>query len=221
MIERAWTTIDKSGWPPGPWLDEPDKLQFTHAMTRLPCLLLRDPRGGDLCGYVGVPPGHPWHGRPEHEITAAVVGVHGGEITFAGGCQPGDVATAICHVPEPGEPDQVWWLGFDCGHALDIKPAEPRYIWPEGLPRAGYRDLVYVRRQCGRLARQAMRAVVWEPAALTAAQRCGDECVACGKRWPRPRVPVGRFPDGTCVWACWECAPVLAAGHASTTSKER
>jgi hypothetical protein len=51
--------------------------------------------------------------------------------------------------------------------------------------------------------------LVFDPGALNAAQRAGDGCVVCGKRWPRPNVRVGCLPDGTAVYACPECAPVL------------
>lgn len=32
------------------------------------------------------------------------------------------VSRAVCHLPEPGEPDRVWWFGFDCAHLGDIIP---------------------------------------------------------------------------------------------------
>ncbi|RSN58258.1 hypothetical protein DMH08_22900 [Actinomadura sp. WAC 06369] len=47
----------------------------------------------------------------------------------------------------------------------------------------------------------------FDPAPLSTAQRLGDACVVCGKRWPRPRVRVGRLPDSTGVFACDDCAP--------------
>lgn len=28
----------------------------------------------------------------------------------------------ICHIPDEGESDHVWWFGFDCGHSGDICP---------------------------------------------------------------------------------------------------
>src|SRR5215510_304522 len=31
-------------------------------------------------------------------------------------------ARHICHTPSPGEPDNVWWLGFDCCHLGDLYP---------------------------------------------------------------------------------------------------
>ncbi|OLT38629.1 hypothetical protein BJF79_26475 [Actinomadura sp. CNU-125] len=47
----------------------------------------------------------------------------------------------------------------------------------------------------------------FDPAPLNTAQRSGDACIGCGKRWPRPRVRVGRLPDSTGVFACDDCAP--------------
>jgi len=94
--------------PSGPWHDEPDEERFeAHGH---PCLLLRNPLGA-WCGYVAIAPGHPWHGIDYGQIDAEV---HGG-LTYANAC-----AGHICHVPKPGEPDDVWWLGFDCIHAGDL-----------------------------------------------------------------------------------------------------
>ncbi|GLW62647.1 hypothetical protein Arub01_08910 [Actinomadura rubrobrunea] len=51
--------------------------------------------------------------------------------------------------------------------------------------------------------------VTFDPGALTAAQRDGDACVLCHKKWPRPRIRVGRLPEGQGVFACEECAPAI------------
>ncbi|MCP2339662.1 hypothetical protein FHU30_005031 [Actinomadura rupiterrae] len=65
----------------------------------------------------------------------------------------------------------------------------------------------------------------FDPSALSAAQREGDACVVCHKRWPRPRVRVGRLPDGREVVACDDCAPVLpvprARSRVTRNPKER
>lgn len=88
--------VDKSDWPRGEWDAEPDKIQWQDGATGLPCLIVRNGVGA-LCGYVGVPKGHPWHGvrysecpekcgekwcdhRPESHLEA-----HGG-ITFTDSC---------------------------------------------------------------------------------------------------------------------------------------
>ena len=59
----------------------------------------------------------------------------------------------------------------------------------------------------------------FDPDSLTAAQRDGHGCVVCHKRWPRPRIRVGRLPDGAGVFACDGCGPPSErAGTASDLS---
>jgi len=109
-IEHA---VDRTGWPPGAWDNEPDRDEWrAHGF---PCLIVRN-RYGALCGYVGLPPGHPLHGKDYSDDETADLDVHGG-LTYANAC-----AGHICHVPREGEPAEVWWLGFDCGHSCDIQP---------------------------------------------------------------------------------------------------
>nr|WP_231330825.1 hypothetical protein [Actinomadura graeca] len=50
-----------------------------------------------------------------------------------------------------------------------------------------------------------------DPAPLTHAQRLGDACVVCRKKWPRPRIRVGRLPDTSAVFACEDCVPVSSS----------
>jgi len=111
MNEPMDAPIDKSTWGDGPWQTEPDRVEWRHA--GLPCLAHRGPMG-NWCGYAAVPPGHPLHGTAYPD---ADVSVHGG-LTYSDRC-----SGAICHVPNPGEPDDVWWFGWDCGHAWDFSPA--------------------------------------------------------------------------------------------------
>lgn len=167
---KTWTTIDKSDWGHGLWQDEPDKVQWVDETTGLDCLIVRTPLG-HLCGYVGVPPDHPWHGVDYGGCTKGhshgedddivwcdwtpdnIIRVHGG-LTFAAGCQESDdPSTGICHVPAPGRPDDVWWFGFDHAHLGDLSPGMRRWGRTDG-GRDVYRDLGYARRECGRLAAQ-------------------------------------------------------------------
>lgn len=188
--------VDKSEWGDGAWQQEPDKKQWRDEATGLPCLIVRGPSGG-LCGYVGVAPGHPLHGKDYDAVDADV---HGG-LTFAHGCieldqeawerakqryekaeaqalrlPKGDSAEfrrdigpvigsfeawseyqrgrTICHIGAPGEPDHIWWFGFDCAHSGDLTP---KYA---GLTRSYrndddvYRTLEYVTEQVTALAAQ-------------------------------------------------------------------
>jgi hypothetical protein len=219
METLEYRLTDKSAWTPGPWSDEPDKMQFRDEATGLPCLIVRN-HGGALCGYVGVDPSHPWHGKSysdaigecgaecsdenhySHRIES-VINVHGG-LTFSDGCSDhsrerwdewrsarprweaeaeqypkGDAAqrlrewagtfddyeawrarregTGICHRPAAGEPDRVWWFGFDCAHAGDISPGYDSILgrsWPEST----YKTIEYVKAQIADLAQQLQMA---------------------------------------------------------------
>lgn len=137
--------------PPGPWDDEPDRVLWRDP--RMPGLVLLARRGpyGAWCGYVGVPPGHPWHGADYADIPADA---HGG-ITYAEHCDD-DPIDGICHVPEPGEPDHMYWVGFDCGHYMDLSPTLLEHDLV--LPDQTYKDLDYVKDQITDLAFQAHRA---------------------------------------------------------------
>lgn len=148
METREYRTIDKSAWAPGPWGAEPDKKQWQDRATGYPCLIHRGPSGA-LCGYVGVAEGHPSFKKDYDDVS---VNVHGG-LTYSDMCQPGeDESHGICHVPAAGEPDHVWWLGFDCAHYGDQCPA---HTMTSSIMGAGfYRDLAYVEDQCARLAAQ-------------------------------------------------------------------
>ncbi len=162
-----YRTMDKSAWGAGPWTDEPDKMQWADEATGFPCLIVRN-NSGALCGYVGVPSGHPWHGKgyDDCEADGEYIDVHGG-LTFSAGCGHGDEPSeGICHIPSAGEPDDVWWLGFDCNHGGDYAPVpyrgiditaiftgEPSY----GSRHGTYRDVAYVQADCRKLAALAQK----------------------------------------------------------------
>lgn len=171
MERMAWTTVDKSAWPEGPWKNEPDKEQWQDEATGMPCLLVRN-RMGSLCGYVGVDDSHLWHGVGydqcvdpgcAHEdycgyekAPEGKTEVHGG-LTYSDLCMEGPEAETVCHVPAPGEPDPVWWFGFDTAHSGDLSPGEGVYdgvrFYPARLS-GEYRTRGYVKAECANLAKQ-------------------------------------------------------------------
>jgi len=132
VTENVQYQADRSRWKRGPWDREPeDRVDFVHA--GFACFIKRGPMGA-WCGYVGVPATHPAYGL---HYEAVDVEVHGG-LTYANKC-----VGAICHVPQPGMPDDVWWLGFDLNHFLDVAPGdpyrhEPSAAFPDLLARDGY-----------------------------------------------------------------------------------
>lgn len=146
MKTMKWTLIDKSCWPVGPWSEEADKMQWQDKATGLPCLIHRN-YAGSLCGYVGVAAGHPYYKEYYGEANVEEkISVHGG-LTYSGFCQ--DEKDGICHIPEKGEPDKVWWFGFDCAHAGDLSPRIPTM-----MPHETYKDVAYVKKEVGNLAKQ-------------------------------------------------------------------
>lgn len=144
--------LDRTRWGSGEWDNEPDKISWTDPGTGRPCLIVRNSMGA-LCGYVAVDPGSPLHGR---DYDYCDVDVHG-YLTYEGPCQgTDDEAHGVCHVPEPGSPDDVWWFGFDCAHLDDLIPSTVRVFTAAGLSidNAVYRNVPYVRGQVESLARQ-------------------------------------------------------------------
>lgn len=178
---EEYSTVDKSEWGEGLWTSEPDKAVWIDEETGLDCLIVRN-RMGALCGYVGVPKGHPAHGAEYDNVRLTddeYPDVHGG-LTFSGACQPvTDHSTGICHIPQEGRPDNVWWLGFDCAHSMDIVPSmvasnRKRYEEAKAIGDAEgmrlwssltdwdeqYRTVEYVVCEVERLARQLATATV-------------------------------------------------------------
>jgi hypothetical protein len=142
-------TGEKASWGPGPWQNEPDKEQWQDEATGYACLIKRN-HFGALCGYVGLPEGHPWHGEICDDGS---IEVHGG-LNYFDFCQEGPEGKTICHVPAPGEPEPLWWIGFDCAHAWDVSPGleAMRSIH---IPDSSYKTVAYVKAECARLAEQA------------------------------------------------------------------
>ena len=159
--ERTWNFGRLDDAPDGPWKDEPDKVQWVDETTGLDCLILRN-RWGNLCGYVGVPETHPWYGKSYSKCMEegcekeycydhapeSLVEVHGG-LTFSDFCHEGRGDDAICHVPYEGRPE-VYWFGFDCGHAFDLQPSSIFTIDIDAV----YRDIPYVKNEVAHLASQ-------------------------------------------------------------------
>ena len=120
----------------GPWNDEPDKLEFEHAGFQ--CAINRTPEILVLCGYVRIPPEHPWYRTVG---TTSDIDVHGG-ITYA------EIRAADGH----------FWIGFDTGHAGDFMPGVAWLLNRGPAEDEVYKDLAYVRAETERLAEQAKEA---------------------------------------------------------------
>ena len=106
-------------------------------------------RMGYRCGYVRVPPGHPWHGK-DYDSLDPYPEVHGG-LTFA-------EADTDCG---KGGADNAWWVGFDCAHYGDAPDPElpgSEQMLKYGLEYGTIKTTEYVSEECRNLARQAQAA---------------------------------------------------------------
>ncbi len=102
--------VDRTNWPQGEWDNELD-FYFDNRFG-VPEMIIRT-NGGQLCGYVGFPEGHPFFGKHYSDPAFTDILVHGG-LTFSG--------DRLGFLPE-GHPCRYhWWLGFDCGHLGDLSP---------------------------------------------------------------------------------------------------
>lgn len=108
----------REDWPSGAWTDEPDREQWLDGDSGLECLVQRMSTGS-LCGYVGLPSGHPWFELSYADAPLEAVRVHG-KITYANSSQ----GLVCC----PGD-KLLWWIGFDCAHnGLDLYPGRASSI---------------------------------------------------------------------------------------------
>jgi hypothetical protein len=110
----------------------------------LACLITRS-RKGHLCGYVGVPAGHPLHGQSVSWGSDLGFDVHGG-ITWS------RAGADLANCPE--EWMGWWFVGFDCHHLYDFSPSDPGM----SADLVTYCSIGYVRRSVELLARNIREA---------------------------------------------------------------
>ena len=134
---------DRFGY--GPWQEEADRYQWHYGDTGIVCMSRRAYHGA-FCGYVGVPRNHPAWGIDFRLVQEfANPGIHGG-LDYSARCD-GDQETGICHVPEPGEDDDLWWFGFSCDKEGDLVP-----LYKDAPGANHYWDHAEVKQECERLA---------------------------------------------------------------------
>ncbi len=180
-----------------PWETEPDRVDFEAE--GLPCAMRRG-YGHAWCGYVGVGQDHPLYGLPKNHplklpkewfdnrrisqqgfgpLDLFIQVMSGKELDEA--CPIGlafEVHGGVNYANhrDDGDPD-LWWFGFDCGHAGDLVPAmlgqpnpvmdallntlpkEVRGSIRGQMARVVYRDQQYVVGECQSLAAQ-LQAIV-------------------------------------------------------------
>jgi hypothetical protein len=140
--------IDKSNWPPGEWMNEPDEVRWVDEESGLECIINRNTGLGILCGYVWIKKGHPYYKEEYEELNKlGNIKVHG-DLTFS----------------RSGRDLDTWLLGFDCGHDSDIIPLELRNPIEADLSKrfgnevecdsVSYKNIEFLKNECRSLARQ-------------------------------------------------------------------
>jgi hypothetical protein len=115
--------------PPGPWDNEPDKLEFEF--DGVPCRITRNDSFGNLCGYAALTEYHPYFKCGYNNIH---YNVHGG-LTFCG----------FQH-----SENSLWWIGFDCAHSDDVIPSFDKINFKD----ATYKTIDFVKSELTKLVKQ-------------------------------------------------------------------
>lgn len=163
-------TVDMSKMPVGEWTEEPEQDDFeSHGLT---CAMRRN-HSGSWCGYVGVPPEHPLHGKNYNEkikvtkdtlerpIDIDKVGVINLFCAAMGDeSKDGWIDCVLWFDVHGGltysgkgwpSDDGLWYFGFDCSHYGDLSPRNyGNSVFGDGM----YRNHEYVHREVENLAAQ-------------------------------------------------------------------
>jgi len=142
----------------GAWMDEPDRVEFRY--NGLDCLIVRNERMFNLCGYVALPKAHPFHKKGYDDMG---YDVHGG-LTYSDLCDD----HRICHATDDDKAEKAFWIGFDCAHGGDFVPGleivdrmireKTNSPFSQGILKSKsytkYRDIEYVTKEIKDLVRQ-------------------------------------------------------------------
>lgn len=214
--------VDKTRWGDGPWVKEPDKVEWRDSATGYRCIANRNMISGIWCGYVAVPLGHPAHGRDrDQDLPDEISNTAHGGITYADRSSKSINSGAI----NAAEADPQWWFGFDCGHAGDYAPGlasqmeEIRRKTGRALPlptfaHSEYRTLDYVVSWCGQLAAALFALAKGE---LSKQREECVTCMHCGKLPPVEHIKCsGCHRISCCVvtddpvnWLCEYCFGIV------------
>ena len=146
--------IDKTNWPKGPWLTEPDHVMWINDDSGGYRCVMRRNLIGAWCGFVGIPPTHTLYMVPHTDPSYCYVDVHG-DVTFSGFKDMESVLFS--------PPTKTWWVGFDAMQDTDLCPGAGSVIPVTKARRIKgkvstieqeYRDMEYIQNEVNFLAVQ-------------------------------------------------------------------
>jgi len=139
MSISQYQKINKSSWPEGPWMQEPDEVKWIDEDTGYECEIYRNALNGFLAGYVVVTKSHPLFKvdySPSNELSRKLqeIDVHTGITSLGSSKKHGD---------------DKWLLGFNCCQDGDLSPNLRSFV-----PSDNYKDIEYVTSEVESLAKQ-------------------------------------------------------------------
>lgn len=171
-------TVDKTKWQRGPWDTEADQKQW-DTPEGFHAIMLRTTQIGTLCGYIGVPPGHRWHGKSYRDLLVPTElqlrqkvdidrrNIFGTFMAMIDGTEIGDPMPLDMIVRvhggltfsngfriERGGRKDWWYFGFDTAHCDDLTPGMTQYEWARASTSGVYRTEEYVTSEIEFLSRQ-------------------------------------------------------------------
>jgi hypothetical protein len=140
--------FDKTIFPKGAWLSEPDLCSWKH---KLPCLAIRDMGMGIWKGFVSVDETHPYYGKSVDEILKIPSAMDAFLSVYGGLSGAGRLPTKYKDYAK-----SFWWIGIETTHGGDLMPL----IRLEGsdadvaklTSNQTYKDLRFIRRETNKLA---------------------------------------------------------------------
>jgi hypothetical protein len=155
--------IDKSSWPIGPWLLEPDKVLWIDENTGYECLIKRIEELTHLCSYVGITKDHPLYNCSLFQFKTDSVlkdyfnTIHGGiTMTYPGkefDDEPGpNNQIGRKFIKDMQNPNDIFWIGIDFIHKDDVIPKVSQSSVENNGERI-YKDIEYVKSETEKLAK--------------------------------------------------------------------
>lgn len=120
--------------------NEPEFIEWKEKGYR--CMISRNPKFGNYCGYVGIPTDHPWYGKDLDDAEIEKIEVYGG-ITYA--------SDNHWRIKVAQGDSVVWWLGFDVVHWYDLTMYDVKNNFtPDGKT---YKDFEFMQAEVKKLVR--------------------------------------------------------------------
>lgn len=146
--------LNKKTFPKGVWMSEPDLCYWEHR--NLACLNIRDMSLGVWKGFVGVEPGHLFHGKSVEDILKMDEAMEIFFSVYGGICSAGSLIPKYKNYNR-----NLWWIGIETSHGSDLMPLLKLDMQNADIARTvadqTYKDFSFIRRETNKLAKAIAR----------------------------------------------------------------